>query len=176
MGVWLAFSGETGKGNTTLLNSLFYPEYRNSGSLVWNGLSELSKLPVPKCVYVSQKAYLLTGTLRENFEGYNDDEIVNVLSIVDLSDWYNTLPSSLDTWLGENGESLSGGQRKKLLLAQALLKNPQILVVDEPTAGISSANALSIFDNIRKLHPEITIIMATHLKDFEIVVDKVVRI
>lgn len=175
-GDWLAIYGETGKGKTTLLNSLFYPEYRHSGSLVWNGLSELSKLPVPKCVYVSQKAYLLTGTLRENFEAYPDDEIIKVLSTVDLSDWCNSLPSGLDTWLGENGESLSGGQRKKLLLAQALLKNPQILVVDEPTAGISSANALSIFDNIRKLHPEITIIMATHLKDFELVVDKVVRI
>jgi ATP-binding cassette subfamily C protein CydC len=145
-GDWLAIYGETGKGKTTLLNSLFYPEYRHSGIIVWNENSELLKLPVPECIYVTQKAYLLTGTLRENFESYPDDEIVTVLSTVDLSDWYNSLPNGLDTWLGENGESLSGGQRKKLLLAQALLKNPQILVVDEPTAGISSANALSIFE------------------------------
>jgi ATP-binding cassette, subfamily C, bacterial CydC len=78
--------------------------------------------------------------------------------------------------LGENGETLSGGQRKKLLLAQALLKKPQLLVVDEPTAGISSENALAIFRNIKNQYPGITLLMATHLKDFESEVDMVIRI
>ena len=82
----------------------------------------------------------------------------------------------MNSWLGENGETLSGGQRKKLLLAQALLKEPQLLVVDEPTAGISSENAIAIFRNIKRLYPDIAILMATHLKDFESVADKVVRI
>jgi ATP-binding cassette subfamily C protein CydC len=78
--------------------------------------------------------------------------------------------------LGENGETLSGGQRKKLLLAQALLKKPQLLVVDEPTAGISAENAIAIFQNIQAQHPAIAILMATHLKEFEQVADKVVKI
>jgi ATP-binding cassette subfamily C protein CydC len=94
-------------------------------------------------VYVTQKAYLLTGTLRENFEGYPDEAIEQVLKTVDLSGWRASLPDGLDSWLGENGETLSGGQRKKLLLAQALLKEPQLLVVDEPTAGISSESELN---------------------------------
>jgi ATP-binding cassette, subfamily C, bacterial CydC len=175
-GDWVALYGETGKGKTTLLNSLFYPEYRRSGSLKWNEDTDLSHLPVPECIYVTQKAYLLTGTLRENFEGYSDEEIIQTLETVDLTSWYLPLPDGLDTWLGENGETLSGGQRKKLLLAQALLKKPQLLVVDEPTAGISTENAIAIFQNIRKLHPGISILMATHLKDFEMVADKVVRI
>jgi ATP-binding cassette subfamily C protein CydC len=175
-GDWIALYGETGKGKTTLLNSLFYPEYLQGGVLNWNGDAEISHLPVPECVYVTQKAYLLTGTLRENFEGYPDDEIVHALETVDLTSWYSNLPNGLDTWLGENGETLSGGQRKKLLLAQALLKRPQLLVVDEPTAGISADNAISIFSNIKQHNPNITILMATHLLDFESVVDKVVRI
>lgn len=199
-GEWVALFGETGKGKTTLLNSLFYPEYRRSGSLTWNGDSELphlkntgnadagneggngngdselSHLPVPECIYVTQKAYLLTGTLRENFEGYPDEAIEQALETVDLTSWRLSLPDGLASWLGENGETLSGGQRKKLLLAQALLKKPQLLVVDEPTAGISSENAIAIFRNIKRRHPTITILMATHLKDFESVVDKVVRI
>jgi ABC-type transport system involved in cytochrome bd biosynthesis, fused ATPase and permease components len=174
-GEWIALFGETGKGKTTLLNSLFYPEYRRSGSLTWNGDAELLHLPVPECIYVTQKAYLLTGTLRENFEGYPDDAIELVLETVDLASWRRTLPEGLGSWLGENGETLSGGQRKKLLLAQALLKEPQLLVVDEPTAGISSGNAIAIFQNIRHRYPDITILMATHLRDFEDVVDKVVR-
>ncbi|SCD19549.1 ABC-type multidrug transport system [Proteiniphilum saccharofermentans] len=175
-GEWIALFGETGKGKTTLLNSLFYPEYRRSGSLTWNSDKELTHLPVPEAVYVTQKAYLLTGTLRENFEGYPDEAIEQVLKTVDLSSWRSSLPDGLGSWLGENGETLSGGQRKKLLLAQALLKEPQLLVVDEPTAGISSENAIDIFRNIKSQYPDITILMATHLKDFEGVVDKVVRI
>lgn len=175
-GEWIALFGETGKGKTTLLNSLFYPEYRRSGSLIWNSDAELSHLPIPECIYVTQKAYLLTGTLRENFEGYPDEAIEQALETVDLTSWRLALPDGLGSWLGENGETLSGGQRKKLLLAQALLKKPQLLVVDEPTAGISSENAITIFQNIKHRHPSITILMATHLKDFEYVADKVVRI
>lgn len=175
-GEWIALYGETGRGKTTLLNSLFYPEYHLSGTLSWNNSHLLTALPVPECIYVTQKAYLLTGTLRENFEGYSDDQIVEVLNIVDLFSWFSTLPDGLETWLGENGETLSGGQRKKLLLAQALLKNPQLLVVDEPTAGISTSNALAIFRKIKQIYPNITVLMATHLMEMEREVDKVVRI
>jgi ATP-binding cassette, subfamily C, bacterial CydC len=175
-GDWIALYGETGKGKTTLLNSLFYPEYRLSGTLKWNCDTEISHLPVPESVYVTQKAYLLTGTLRENFEGYTGEGIEQALKTVDLTSWYLSLPNGLDSWLGENGETLSGGQRKKLLLAQALLKKPQLLVVDEPTAGISSENAIAIFRNIKRQYPDITILMATHLKDFVSEVDRVVSI
>ncbi len=174
-GEWVALFGETGKGKTTFLNGLFYPEYRNSGTLKWNNVEEISRLPVPECVYVTQKAYLLTGTLRENFQEYADEDIERVLHLVDLSGWRASLPDGLNTWIGENGETLSGGQRKKLLLAQALLKNPQLLVIDEPTAGISTENAIEIFQTIRQHFPEMAILMATHLRDFETVVDKVVR-
>ncbi len=175
-GDWIALYGETGKGKTTLLNSLFYPEYRYCGTLEWNGDTKLSHLPVPESVYVTQKAYLLTGTLRENFEGYPVEDIEKVLKTVDLESWYLSLPNGFNSWLGENGETLSGGQRKKLLLAQALLKKPHLLVVDEPTAGISSENAIDIFRNIKRQYPEITILMATHLRDFESEVDRSVNI
>ena len=172
-GEWVAIFGETGKGKTTFLNSLFYPEYYLNGSLMWNNQS-IANLPIPECIYVTQKAYLLTGTLRENFESYADEEIDHVLSIVDLASWRIKLPEGLNSWLGENGEILSGGQRKKLLLAQALIKKPQFLVIDEPTAGISSENALSIFQNIKHQYPHMTILIATHLHDFRFVVDQVV--
>lgn len=175
-GDWIALYGETGKGKTTFLNSLFYPEYRRSGTILWNGHTEIAHLPVPESVYVTQKAYLLTGTLRENFEDYPAEAIERALKTVDLTSWYLSLPNGLDSWIGENGETLSGGQRKKLLLAQALLKKPQLLVVDEPTAGISAENAIAIFRNIQQANPGITILMATHLKDFESEVDWVIQI
>lgn len=171
-GDWIALYGETGKGKTTFLNSLFYPEYRHKGSIFWND-EEIAYLPVPEAVYVTQKAYLLTGTLRENFQEYDAQHILQILETVDLTNWYHSLQNGLDAWIGENGETLSGGQRKKLLLAQALLKKPQLLVVDEPTAGISTDNAIEIFKNIKKQYPDMTILMCTHLKDFEKEVDRV---
>lgn len=175
-GDWIALYGETGKGKTTFLNSLFYPEYKKSGTITWNKETEIPHLSAPECIYVTQKAYLLTGTLRENFQSYDDAAIEEVLADVDLSDWRQNLPLGLNTWIGENGETLSGGQRKKLLLAQALLKKPQLLVVDEPTAGISSENAIEIFRHIRRKYPKMTILMATHLTDFEKHVSEVIRL
>ena len=144
--------------------------------MLWNGNTAVAHLAVPQCIYVTQKAYLLTGTLRENFEGFNEADIAIALETVDLSAWHEALPNGLDTWIGENGETLSGGQRKKLLLAQALLKKPLFLVVDEPTAGISTENAIAIFKKIKQQNPLMTILMATHLKDFEKHVDKVIKI
>ncbi len=173
-GEWIALYGETGKGKTTFLNSLFYPEYRQQGSVMWNGNNKLTQLPIPQCIYVTQKAYLLTGTLRENFEGYEDQDVTAILNTVDLKEWFVTLPNGLDSWIGENGETLSGGQRKKLLLAQALLKRPQLLVIDEPTAGISTENALHIFSNIKQTYPEMSLLMATHMTSLKNIVDKVI--
>lgn len=174
-GECIALFGETGTGKTTWLNSLFYPEYRHQGSLVWNRDTNIPHLPVPECIYVTQKAYLLTGTLRENFEGYAEAEITEVIKTVDLKSWYASLPQGLDTWLGENGETLSGGQRKKLLLAQALLKKPQLLVIDEPTAGISTENARRVFQCIRQCLPDMSILLSTHLKEFESIANRVIK-
>lgn len=174
-GEWTAIFGDTGKGKTTLLNSLFYPEYQKKGSLDWNN-NPITQLIQPKCIYVTQKAYLLTGTLRENFQEYFEPEILEVLQIVDLHNWYQTLSQELNTWIGENGETLSGGQRKKLLLAQALLKKPELLVIDEPTAGIDAQNAIEIFNSIKKKFPGMTVLMATHLRELEQFADKSVYI
>lgn len=174
-GEWTAIFGDTGKGKTTQLNSLFYPEYQKNGTLSWNN-NPITQLTQPKCIYVSQKAYLLTGTLRENFQEYSEPEILEVLQIVDLHNWYQTLSQGLNTWIGENGETLSGGQRKKLLLAQALLKKPELLVIDEPTAGIEAQNAIKIFNSIKKEFPDMAVLMATHLCELKQFADNSVYI
>ena len=83
--------GETGKGKTTLLNSLFFPEYREKGTIRWNheGAGTVAGTPIG---LRNAKAYLLTGTLRENFEGHPDEAIEEVLETVDLSGWRASLP------------------------------------------------------------------------------------
>lgn len=159
---WLGVFGPTGSGKTTLLNSLFYPEYRQSrGKLLLNN-EPIEKLTIPKAIFVAQEAFVLTGTLRENFFGASDDAILNTLQVVGLKTWFQTLLQGLNTWLGEDGQYLSGGQRKKLLLAQALLQSPELLIIDEPTAGIDLVSALEIFNNIRKTYPRLTVLMVTH--------------
>ncbi len=174
-GSWVAIYGATGSGKTTLLNSFFFPEYRNSGQILWNN-KQTDTLKAPQCIYVTQNAFLLTGTVRENFLGYSEQKILEVIHIVDLQHWYGNLPHGLDSWIGENGKTLSGGERKKMLLAQALLKNPQLLVVDEVTAGIGFSSARSIFHKIRQNYPGITILMTTHNDLFQSEVDHFIQL
>lgn len=76
--------------------------------------------------------------------------------------------------VGRKWRNIEWWSTKKLLLAQALIKKPQLLVIDEPTAGISSENAIAIFQNIKQHYPHITILLATHLNDFKDVVDQVI--
>jgi ATP-binding cassette, subfamily C, bacterial CydC len=106
-----------------------------------------------------------------------DEEIEQAMKTVDLTSWYlfNSLMDWTVGWV-KMEKSLVVDNGKSLLLAQALLKKPQFLVVDEPTAGISSENAIAIFRNIKHQYPDITILMATHLKNFEPEVDTVARI
>lgn len=171
---WIAILGETGVGKSTFLNSLFYPEYYKNGELFWNN-HKIEYLEAPKCIYVMQQAYILSGTLQDNFIGYTESEIIKVLKIVDLFYWYLTLSNGLATFLGENGMLISGGQRKKILLAQSLLKNPELLVIDEPSAGIDLNSTIKILDNIRTQFPDLSILLVTHQKAIIGLVDQVIE-
>ncbi|MGV6946009.1 ATP-binding cassette domain-containing protein [Sphingobacterium kyonggiense] len=174
-GKWQALVGPTGVGKSTLLNSLFYPEYQASGSITWNG-SPIQKLSIPQCIYMSQNANLLTGTIQENFLQYSEAEIEHILELVDLKEWYTQLPEKHQTWIGEKGVTLSGGQRKKLLLAQSFIQSPELIILDEPTAGIDRSSARLILDNLKREFPEVTVLLVTHQLELLEQVDEVVRV
>lgn len=124
---------------------------------------------------MAQDSVLLTGTLHDNFFGKGQVEIEAVLQTVLMLDWYKKLPKKLNTWLGENGTHLSGGQIKKLLLAQTLIQHPQLLIADEPTAGIDEAGRHSILNNIKQEYPSLSLLIVSHQRDLQEFADEVVN-
>jgi len=102
--------------------------------------------------YLSQQNSILADTVYANLTlgmpQLSTDDIFTALDIVGLSDWVRTLPQQLDTWLGDTGNQLSGGQARRLCLARLILKSPQFLILDEPFNGVDTNMAATIWSNL----------------------------
>ena len=144
-GETIALVGPTGAGKSTLVNLLcrFY-EY-DSGSITIDGheLHDTRKSSLRSALgYVTQEAFLFNGTVRENLclakREASDEELWTALQAARASDFVRGLPEQLDTNVGERGVKLSGGEKQRLSIARALLKDPPILLLDEATASVDS--------------------------------------
>ncbi|GHO86963.1 hypothetical protein KSZ_49690 [Dictyobacter formicarum] len=117
-------------------------------------------------MFVAQESHIFHITLRENLLmaklDASEQELRHVLDVVCLTTLVEQLDQGLDTQLGENGDLLSGGERRRLSMARALLTSPRILLLDEPTAGIDSTTARQMLANLRSCLPESTIVVATY--------------
>jgi ATP-binding cassette subfamily C protein CydC len=115
---------------------------------------------------VSQDPYLFSSTVRHNLQlarpTATDTEIRDVLQRAGLADLVAKLPAGLDTWIGDQGVRLSGGERQKLALARGLLQKTPILLLDEVTANLDPVSEQMVFDVVRELARERTVLMATH--------------
>lgn len=111
-----------------------------------------------------QRSGLIAGTVRDNLSlsgDFSDDAMWSALEAVALV-YDLRVRGGLDTRLGEAGAGLSGGQARRLALARTLLKNPQILLLDEPTEGLDDKTSDWVLNSIRKAVPEALIIAAMH--------------
>jgi len=178
-----AIIGESGIGKSTiakLIMRLYSPE---SGEITINdiginkfNLHELRK----KISYVPQNIFLFTGTLKENltfgFDDIEDSKIVEVCKIVGIHDFIMALPFQYQTIIGENGTNLSGGQKQKIGLAKAVLRNPKILVLDEATSNIDQKSEEIFWDNLFTYLKNVTIIIIAHKSSVISKCDKVYKI
>jgi len=144
-GETIALVGSTGAGKSTIVSLLtrFY-EY-DSGSITVDGmeLNSISKASLRSSIgYVTQEPFLFNGTVRENMElarrSAPDADIWAALDAAHAADFVRKLPKQLDTNVGERGVKLSGGEKQRLSIARALLKDPPILLLDEATASVDS--------------------------------------
>jgi ATP-binding cassette subfamily B protein/subfamily B ATP-binding cassette protein MsbA len=144
-GQTVALVGATGSGKSTFLNLLsrFYEPTSGEILLDGNPLSGLSKEWLrDNTGFVTQEPFLFNTTLRENLtlakHGASDEELWEILEAANAAEFIRALPEGLDTMAGERGIRFSGGEKQRLSIARALLKNPPLLLLDEATSALDN--------------------------------------
>lgn len=177
----VAVLGLNGSGKSTLLAALSGLLEPQSGSVTLDGvaLGHIDPADVRRDVsLLSQNARLFHGTLRENLQmgapHATDEDIVAALRAAGAWGFVQRLPLGLDTPLTEGGLGVSGGQRQTLLLARLLLRQPRVLLLDEPTAALDEASERTVIGTLRALPPDRTLVVATHRLAVLEVVDRIV--
>ena len=165
-----AIIGESGGGKTTILSLIqrFYEP--NSGKIKFanNSINDFSLKDWRNIFsYVSQDSPLLSGTIKENIiYGVNrevsEDELIKVSEIANLSEVIDTFPNGFETQVGEGGSKLSGGQRQRIAIARALLRDSQILLLDEPTTNLDNQSEKAIQEAMDNLLKDRTTIVIAH--------------
>jgi len=139
----LGIPGPSGAGKSTVLNLILrFWEY-DQGQILLDGKDLRAYLAADvrsQIAVISQDTYLFTGTIRENLllacPSARDEDLLRAIDQAQLTGWLNQLPHRLDTWLGEHGVLMSGGERQRLALARALLKNAYLYLLDEPVSQL----------------------------------------
>lgn len=168
-GQTIALAGSTGAGKSTIVNLLCRFYEHDSGSILIDGqkLSTLSKSSLRDAIaYVTQEAFLFNGSVRENLtladRKATDEDIWKALEAAKAADFIRKLPEQLDTNVGERGVKLSGGEKQRLSIARALLKDPPILLLDEATASVDNQTEQLIQQALDELMKNRTSIVIAH--------------
>ena len=165
----VALFSPTGAGKSTLINLLarFWNTDKGSITIGSADIKNLSEDTLRESMtIINQSPHIFNTTIRENLllanQNATDDELYSALENVLLADYVKSLPKGLDTWTGELGRHLSGGQQKRLAVARAFLQHKPILILDEPTEGLDKETERLVFENLSKLMENKTVILITH--------------
>ncbi len=167
VGCPLVITGPSGIGKTTLANLISGLIDDNNSNICYiddKNSTYNSKNYKLKIGYVSQDIYLFSGSFKENLDPedkFSNHEISNILTLVDALTFVNQ-SGGLYASVLESGKNLSGGQKRRLGIARALLSNSNIYIFDEITAGLDSDNTEVIYNLINKLSVQNIVIIITH--------------
>jgi ATP-binding cassette subfamily C protein len=116
--------------------------------------------------YVPQDPFLFNDSIRENLRRFHpdatDEDLREALNLSGAEDFVALLPEGINTLIGDRGVKLSGGERQRIVLARALLKKPQVLILDEATSSLDNENESKIRQAIESLREKLTIIVIAH--------------
>ncbi len=164
----VAFVGKSGSGKSTLLKLLMKFYAPDEGFVFLDGkpASELNTERYRNLFgYVPQESLLFSGTVAENIcwglSGISEEQMVQAAKDAQAYDFIMSLPSKFMTVVGEQGATLSGGERQRLALARILLRNPEIIILDEATASLDSISEKAIMDVVNSMQDK-TVIMVAH--------------
>ncbi|MGI2313447.1 ABC transporter ATP-binding protein/permease [Staphylococcus cohnii] len=156
-GEHIALIGKSGAGKSTLAQVIaqhFKPQY---GSVIYKQQLKIG--------FLSQHPYIFNASIRDNmtmFQKIDEDKILEALDDVNLKQVVNALENGIDTWIGEGGEMLSGGQMRRIELSRLLLLQPDVLIFDEPATGLDVQTEHVIQSVINKKFKNTTIITIAH--------------
>jgi len=143
----------------------------NQGDIYYDDyhIKELNRTALrDRIAYVSQDSFFFSASIYDNLcfgleRKVSLEEVIKVCKQASAHDFISELPSRYDTLLEENASNLSGGQRQRLAIARALLKKPDIIILDEATSNLDSTTEKNITDMLKQLESEgVTIIMIAH--------------
>jgi ATP-binding cassette subfamily B protein len=173
LGETIAFVGPSGSGKSTLVKLLVGLYHPVSGQILFNGISasEIHYNDLRRRIgFVTQDTQLFAGTIKDNLlfvkADATDEEIINVLHKAACANLLNRSGKGIDTILGEGGMKLSGGEKQRISIARALLRNPSLLIFDEATSALDSLTEEDITNTIRDVSlskEQITILIAHRL-------------
>ena len=182
-GTCTALLGVSGAGKSTLADVLLGLIPALSGSIHIDGqllAPQSAKAWRRRVGYVPQETFLLPASVRDNLRlgdpQASDEDLWRVLDMSAATDFVRALPGRLEAQVGERGSRLSGGERQRLALARALLRKPLLLVLDEATAALDTANQHRIGEALRQLRGQVTTLLITHRHAMARLADQVVHL
>lgn len=174
--------GPSGIGKTTLIDAILGMHVPQSGE-VYLDEAPLSSVDLlkwrRKTGYVPQETFLFHDSILQNVtlgKKYSRKKIENALRKAAIWDFVRSLPEGLDTIVGERGGRLSGGQRQRLVLARVLIREPELLILDEATTGLDVESEKLVLDSITALRGKTTVILISHNPALKKIADKVISL
>ncbi|MBO9597645.1 MAG: ATP-binding cassette domain-containing protein [Cohnella sp.] len=168
-GKYVALVGPSGSGKSTALQLLarFYDPAEGTVSMDGIDLRRVSEADLRRqATLVSQETFLFESTVRDNLKldltELTDDDMIRAARQAQIHDSVAGWPDGYDTWIHNGGSSLSGGEKQRLAIARAILRNPKVLLLDEITAALDPATESAINRLIGELRSDKTIVSVTH--------------
>lgn len=168
-GEMIALVGPSGSGKSTLINMVIGFLRPQSGRILIDGrdLSSYDLRSYRKHIsVVPQESVLFDGTVFDNVSygmpSVTDKQVRDALKAANAEDFVNELPNGVETLVGEKGARISGGQKQRLAIARALIRNPRILILDEATSALDSQSEHAIQDALNTLMKSRTTFMVAH--------------
>lgn len=165
----LGIIGKTGSGKSTLVNILLKLYNVESGKIFLDGidLTDYSLNTLRQSIeYIPQDNFLFSASIKENIEFfkdiYSDEEIYKACECSNCKEFISSFPQGINTILGERGVNLSGGEKQRLSIARAIIKNSNILILDDALSAVDSITEKEILNNLKSIRQGKTALIIAH--------------
>jgi ATP-binding cassette, subfamily B, bacterial PglK len=175
--------GKSGSGKSTLLNIICGLIDPKNGEVLYHNqnIINFKKKWLSKIGYVSQEVKLFDETILNNIVMFDDnykdqDKINRLLKVLNLDEFVNSLPEKLETVIGSEGIELSVGQKQRIGIARALIRDPEIIILDESTNSLDKKTEKEIINFLNQIKEHKTIIFVTHDQELSKICDKAINL